>query len=165
VLASRGSVIPFFREQIKSGGPVTITDPDMTRFLLSLEQAVETIFGAVADAKRGETFIPKVKSTKVTDVADVLIGNRPVKKVVTGVRPGEKVHEILVSEEEAHRTYSRGKFLAIQPILPEIAGSPSSGRALKKEYSSADHIMTRKELERLLRSNRLMVEDGAVEAD
>jgi UDP-glucose 4-epimerase len=165
VLASRGSVIPFFREQIKSGGPVTITDPDMTRFLLSLEQAVETIFGAVSDAKRGETFIPKVKSAKVADAADVLIGNRPVKKVVTGVRPGEKVHEILVSEEEAHRTYSRGKFLAIQAILPEITGATVRGKALEKEYCSADHVMTRKELERLLRSNKLMVEDGSVEAD
>ena len=165
VLASRGSVIPFFREQIKSGGPVTITDPDMTRFLLSLEQAVETIFGAVADAKRGETFIPKVKSAKVADVADVLIGNRPVKKVVTGVRPGEKVHEILVSEEEAHRTYSRGKFLAIQPILPEVTSVTVRGKALEKEYCSADHVMTRKELERLLRSNKLMVEDEPVEAD
>src|SRR4030095_13578620 len=74
VLASRGSVIPLFHEQIKHGGPVTITTTDMTRFLLSLEQAVDTIFAALRDGLPGETYIPRVPSARVTDIAKALIG-------------------------------------------------------------------------------------------
>src|SRR5688572_3576535 len=110
VLASRGSVIPLFHEQILKGGPVTITTPDMTRFLLSLDEAVETIFAALASARRGETYIPRVPSSLVTDIAEALIGEEKIKITVTGIRPGEKVHEILVSEEEAYRTIERGKY-------------------------------------------------------
>src|SRR5665647_3038024 len=88
VLASRGSVIPLFHDQIKNGGPVTLTVLDMTRFLLSLDQAVDTIFTAVREARRGETYIPRVPSAKVTDISAILIGDRPVQIVVTGIRPG-----------------------------------------------------------------------------
>ncbi|HEX9907282.1 MAG TPA: polysaccharide biosynthesis protein [Thermoplasmata archaeon] len=163
VLASRGSVIPYFHEQIKNGGPVTITTPDMTRFLLSLDQAVDTVFAAVAKGERGETYIPIVPSAKVTDIADVLIGNRPIKKTITGIRPGEKVHEILVSEEEVHRTVKKGDYYAIQPILPEITKGKPIKPSLTQEYSSADSLMTKKELEALLRRNRLMVGDRLIE--
>ena len=122
VLASRGSVIPLFHDQIRSGGPVTITTTDMTRFLLSLDDAVDIIFEAVKTANRGETYIPRVPSAKVTDIADILIGDRPIKTQVVGIRPGEKIHEILVSEEEAYRTVERSsKYYAILPMLPEIA--------------------------------------------
>src|SRR3989449_9840371 len=99
VLASRGSVIPLFHEQIRVGGPVTITTQDMTRFLLSLDDAVNVILGAVRGAHRGETYIPRVPSAKVTDIAAVLIADRKLSIKVTGIRPGAKVHEILVSEE------------------------------------------------------------------
>ncbi len=119
VLASRGSVIPLFHEQIIAGGPVTITTPEMTRFLLSLDQAVDTIFAAVKNARRGETYIPRVPSARVTDIAQSLIGKLPVKTIITGIRPGEKIHEILVSEEEANRTIGRGDYYVILPILPE----------------------------------------------
>ncbi len=163
VLASRGSVIPYFHEQIASGGPVTITTLDMTRFLLSLNQAVDTIFACLQDARRGETYIPKVPSAKVVDVADALIGDRKIKKVVTGIRPGEKVHEILVSEEEANRTVDRGQYYAILPILPEITKLAAGSKTLSKEYSSADNLMSKKELEQLLRRNKLMVGDRLVE--
>ena len=159
VLASRGSVIPFFHEQIRAGGPVTITTLDMTRFLLSLNQAVDTIFAAVSGASRGETYIPKVPSAKVVDVADALIGSRKIKRIVTGIRPGEKVHEILVSEEEANRTIDKGRYYAIQPILPEISKLKAGKKTLKKEYSSADNLMSRKEVEALLKKSKLMVGD------
>lgn len=162
VLASRGSVIPLFHEQIRRGGPVTITTEDMTRFLLSLDQAVDTIFAAVKGAARGETYIPRVPSARVVDVADALIGDRKVRKTFTGIRPGEKTHEILVSEEEGHRTVPRKDYYVIRPILPEIAG-PAQGKVLGKEYSSADELMSRADIERLLRKNRLMVGDRLVE--
>ena len=163
VLASRGSVIPFFHEQIKNGGPVTITTPKMTRFLLSLNKAVDTVFAALAKAERGETYIPIVPSAKVTDIADVLIGKLPIKKTIIGIRPGEKVHEILVSEEEGHRTVKKGSYYAIQPILPEITRGKPIKPSLTREYSSANSMMTKKKLEALLRKNKLMVGDRLVE--
>ena len=160
VLASRGSVIPFFHEQIKAGGPVTITTADMTRFLLSLDQAVDTIFAALRDASRGETFIPRVPSALVTDVASVLIGDRPIKTVITGIRPGEKIHEILVSEEECHRTVERGNYYAILPILPEIQPAGEFQPALSAEFSSSDNLMSRSELADLFVRQKLMVADN-----
>ncbi len=162
VLASRGSVIPFFHEQIRNGGPVTITTSDMTRFLLSLNQAVDTIFAAVRGAQRGETYIPRVPSANVTDIAAVLIGDRPIQTVVTGIRPGEKVHEILVSEEECHRTVERGNYYAIQPILPEVCLEADFTPALAGEYSSSDNVMSRAELGDLLTRQRLLVEDNLI---
>jgi UDP-glucose 4-epimerase len=160
VLASRGSVIPLFHEQIRSGGPVTITTPEMTRFLLSLDEAVDTIFAAVREAGRGETYIPRVPAARVMDIAAVLIGDRPIQTVVTGIRPGEKVHEILVSEEECHRTVDRGTHYAILPILPEVANGDAVAPALTGEYSSADNVMDRDALAALLRQRKLMIEDG-----
>src|SRR5574340_1098874 len=95
VLASRGSVVPLFLDQIAAGGPVTITTADMTRFLLTLEDAVDTIFAAVRSAEAGETYIPRCPSAKMTDLAAALIGDRDIETVITGMRPGEKIHEIL----------------------------------------------------------------------
>ncbi|MGH7831471.1 MAG: polysaccharide biosynthesis protein, partial [Candidatus Binatia bacterium] len=158
VLASRGSVIPLFREQISQGGPVTITTREMTRFLLSLGQAVDTIFAAAREAKRGETYIPRVPSARVTDIAAVLVGDRRIKTVVTGVRPGEKTHEILVSEEEGHRTYERGAYYVIEPILPELRPSESGREALGREYSSSDNLMSREKVAEVLGQNSLLLE-------
>jgi FlaA1/EpsC-like NDP-sugar epimerase len=158
VLASRGSVIPLFHFQIRNGGPVTVTTPEMTRFLLSLNQAVDTIFGAVRSAERGETYVPRAPSARVADVAAVLIGDRPIKVQITGIRPGEKVHEVMVSEEEAPRTLARGDWYAIQPMLPEVAG-PGGKPALTGEFSSADHLMSPDGVRQLLAAQRLLVED------
>ena len=158
VLASRGSVIPLFHEQIRSGGPVTITTEDMTRFLLSLDQAVDTIFAAIKSAKRGETYIPRVPSAKVTDIAKILIGERTIKTIVTGIRPGEKVHEILVSEEEAHRTISRGNYYVILPILPELLPEDQKENPLEKEFSSADNLMNERELKSQMEKYNLLLE-------
>jgi len=157
VLASRGSVIPLFHEQIAHGGPVTITTSDMTRFLLSLDQAVDTIFEAVRHANRGETYIPRVPSAKVTDIAKALIGNKPIKTIITGIRPGEKVHEILVSEEEGNRTRTRGnKYHIILPILPEISENIEKGEILGREFSSADNLMSFEKLFETLENFNLL---------
>jgi UDP-glucose 4-epimerase len=163
VLASRGSVIPLFHEQIRSGGPVTITTPDMTRFLLSLDVAVDTIFAAVRNGRRGQTYIPRTPSARALDIASVLIGDRPIRVVMIGIRPGEKVHEILVSEEERHRTLQREKYFVILPILPELREDDEQVQPLEQEYSSAQNVMDRPELEALLRQHGLMVEDEAAE--
>lgn len=156
VLASRGSVIPFFHEQIASGGPVTVTTKDMTRFLLPLDKAVDTIIAALKHAKRGETFIPIVPSTRIISIAKALVGTRDTKIKITGIRPGEKIDEILISEEEAFRTRKRGKYYAISPMLPELSTKvtkPAPGR----EYSSSDDVMTLEETRDLLNKYKLMI--------
>src|SRR5687768_1125283 len=165
VLASRGSVIPLFHEQIRNGGPVTITTADMTRFLLSLDEAVDTVFAALRDGRRGETYIPRVPSARVVDVARALIGERDIETVVTGIRPGEKVHEILISEEEGHRSVDRGRFYAIWPVLPELHGEPEPPAKLRGEYSSGDDVMTYEEVVQLLTRQQLMVRDQAAEPE
>lgn len=159
VLASRGSVIPLFHEQIIHGGPVTITTSEMTRFLLSLEQAVDTIFAALKKGRRGETYIPRVPSAKVTDIAKSLIGNRPVNIITTGIRPGEKIHEILVSEEEAHRTTERDNYYVIQPILPELSTPDENSVTLDHEYSSNDAVMSFESLKETLQKFDLMIKE------
>jgi FlaA1/EpsC-like NDP-sugar epimerase len=147
VLASRGSVVPLFLEQIAAGGPVTITTPDMTRFLLTLDDAVDTIFAAVRSAAPGETYIPRVPSARIVDVADVLIAGADIPVVTTGIRPGEKIHEILISEEESYRTVHGAEgYYALRPMLPEIAGDTRIEPALTREYSSADNLMAASEL-------------------
>jgi UDP-glucose 4-epimerase len=137
VIASRGSVVPLFVEQIANGGPVTITTEDMTRFLLSLDRAVETVFAAVEGARAGETYVPRVAAARIVDVASTLIDGRAIRIDVTGVRPGEKTHEIMVSEEECHRTISRGDYYVILPMLPELRGKEPYAPALTTEYSSS----------------------------
>jgi UDP-glucose 4-epimerase len=160
VLASRGSVIPLFHDQIKNGGPVTITSPEMTRFLLSLDDAVDTVFAAVKEAKRGETYIPRAPSATVMNIARALIGRRELSIKTIGVRPGEKLHEILISEEEIHHCVQRGAYYAIQPMLPELRdGSVPEPNALVKEYSSGDDVLDLAGTAALLQKHRLMVED------
>jgi FlaA1/EpsC-like NDP-sugar epimerase len=150
VLASRGSVVPLFLDQIAAGGPVTITTADMTRFLLTLDDAVDTIFAAVRSAAPGETYIPKCPSAKMTDLAAFLIGERDIETVITGIRPGEKIHEILLSEEEATRTIAGQEgYFALRPMLPELA-DPVAEPALVGDYSSERALMTPEELARFL---------------
>jgi UDP-glucose 4-epimerase len=160
VLASRGSVIPLFIEQIIKGGPVTITVPNMTRFLLSLDQAVDTVITAIREAKAGETYVPRAPSATILNIAKTLIGRRPIDIKETGIRPGEKMHEIMVSEEEANHCVARGDYYAILSMLPELRDAKNNeAMALSKEYSSADEVLDFDETVRLLREHRLMVED------
>jgi UDP-glucose 4-epimerase len=156
VLASRGSVIPYFHEQIRQGGPVTVTTPDMTRFLLSLNDAVDTVFAAVREGQRGEIYIPRAPAARVHDIAEILIAGRNIPIKVIGIRPGEKIHEILVSEEEAYRTFARGNYYVIAPMLPELAGAVQPGD-LFGEYSSRDNPLSSAELHDLLKREDLLV--------
>jgi len=165
VLASRGSVIPLFHYQIRRGGPVTITTPEMTRFMMNLGDAVETVAAALREALPGETFVPKKRSARVIDIADALIGNRKIEKKITGVRPGEKTHEVLVSEEERFRTVDRGDFLAIQPVLPELRRVEIGEPVLDGEYTSSQNLMTLEEVKEYLASAKLMVDDAHLETE
>ena len=162
VLASRGSVIPLFHHQIKNNGPVTITDNRMTRFLLTLDQAVDTVFKALLDGHAGEIIVPRAPSALMPDVARTLIGERKIDIKITGIRPGEKFHEIMISEEEAPYVETRGEYFAILPMLPELnPNGPNSNPILKKEFSSGDIVLTQPEVNQLLRKHKLMVEDNS----
>jgi UDP-glucose 4-epimerase len=159
VLASRGSVIPLFHEQIKNGGPVTITTTDMTRFLLPLRHAVTTIATAIKQARPGETYVPKIPAALITDVAKALIGVRAIETTVTGIRPGEKVHEMMISPQEGIRAYERGDFYAVAPMLPELQTEESKALARGRAYASNDDIMTYEQTCALLQQCKLMVDD------
>lgn len=160
VLASRGSVIPLFIDQIRNCGSVTLTVPEMTRFLLSLDQAVDTVFSALRDAEPGETYIPIVPSATIMNIAKALIGDQPINIEVIGIRPGEKIHEILVSEEEANHCIKRDEYYVILSMLPELSNNKrNEPNALTKEYSSADSVLDLKGTIQLLKKHRLMVED------
>lgn len=158
VLASRGSVIPLFHEQIRNGGPVTITTSDMTRFLLPLERAVDTVFAAIEGANPGETYVPSVPAARIVDVANAMIGDRDIELVYTGIRPGEKVHEVMVSSEEGWHTYERDGYYVIKPLLPELVKDEPGLKPRDKQYSSDDSLMTLKQTEELLERYGLMVD-------
>lgn len=158
VLASRGSVIPLFHKQILAGGPVTVTVPEMTRFLLNLEQAVDTVFAAIKDAAPGDTFIPIAPSASVINIAKALVGKKDIAIKVTGIRPGEKMHEILISEEEIHHTVKKGNFYAIRSMLPEL-NSGNTAPLMAKEYSSGDDVLNLDETIKLLDRNNLLKVD------
>lgn len=149
VVGSRGSVIPLFREQIASGGPVTVTTKEMTRFWLTLDNCVQTVMDAAREAKPGETYVPILKSSRIYDLARLMIGDRAIEIVETGIRPGEKVHEILVSPEERARTIRRGSYYVVLPMLPELV-SGGYNATIEERYCSADCIMTIGELARFL---------------
>lgn len=159
VLASRGSVIPLFHDQVRKGGPVTVTVPEMSRFLLSLDQAVDTVFEALKFAKPGETYVPYAPAATVMNIARALIGERKIDIKVIGIRPGEKMHEIMVSEEEANHCVKRGNYFAILPMLPELrAGGKPEPNALEKEFSSADTVLDLPGTVELLRKHGLTME-------
>lgn len=160
VLASRGSVIPLFHEQIRRGGPVTITAPEMTRFLLSLEQAVDTVFAALGEARAGETYVPDAPAATVLNIARSLIGSRDVAIEMVGIRPGEKVHEIMVSEEECHHCVKRGAYYSILPMLPELREEDTVEAELPKEFSSEDSVVSLEDTVALLKSHNLLVDQA-----
>ncbi len=160
VLASRGSVIPLFIEQIKNNGPVTITVPEMTRFLLSLDNAVDTVIAAIQHALPGETYVPNAPSATALNIAKALINGRDIDISIIGVRPGEKMHEIMVSEEEINHCIKRNNYYAIQPMLPELQNKDKDLKnALKEELSSARNVLDLKGTVQLLKKHKLMIED------
>jgi len=151
VIASRGSIVPLFVEQIKNNRPLTVTLPEMTRFLLTLDRAVDTVLAALENGKPGDTFVPKVPTARIVDVAKALMGEKDLPIEYTGIRPGEKVHEIMVSEDECFRTTDGGDYYVIKPVLPELRadGGPA---ALDREYSSKDNNLNVADLRHLLGS-------------
>lgn len=114
VAGSRGSVIPFFQDLIERGETaLPITDFRMTRFWISLEQGVELVIKALGEAQGGETFISKIPSFKITDLAEAMLPGCEKREV--GIREGEKLHEVMVTKEDSFYTYEYGKYYIVYP--------------------------------------------------
>jgi len=123
VLGSNGSVIPIFRNQISKGGPVTLTDKNMTRFVMSVGEAVELVLNSVIEAKGGEVFVTKMPVMRIEDLAVAMIEELSlggVDIIEIGSKPGEKLYEELMSDEETRRTIELDKFFSVLPAFRGI---------------------------------------------
>ncbi len=121
VLGSNGSVVPFFQKQAKKG-ELPITDPRMTRFIITLEQGVQFVINSFRKMVGGEVFVPKIPSVTIGDIATAVAPNCKTK--IIGIRPGEKMHECMVPEDEAHRTLEFDDHFIIQPTLRTWTTNP-----------------------------------------
>lgn len=174
VLGSAGSVLPLFKRQIAAGGPVTLTDPDMTRFVMTCEDAVRLVLRSIFIARGGEVFITKMPVARIEDLAAVMIeelapvyGFAPssIETVTVGARPGEKLYEELMNAEEVRRSFDIGDFLVVQPALASRYGfvdySFDGAQSVDRPYvSTEEQGMSKPELKQYLRDNGLLNNDS-----
>ena len=171
VMGSRGSVIPLFKNQIKAGGPVTITDPTMTRFMMSMSQAIELVLKSVDMAQGGEVFIFKMPTVNISDLAEALIeGLAPrydyspedIGIEIIGTIPGEKMYEELMTEDEATRSLEREDMFIITPeIKDELSGFDESAYEAtpikSRDYVSKDAAsITKDEIRAILKKDGII---------
>jgi FlaA1/EpsC-like NDP-sugar epimerase len=116
VVGSRGSVVPVFRRQVERDGRLTITDERMTRFWITLDQATDLVLHAFANAAGGEVFVPKIPSMRVVDLAEAMGPGLP--RDVTGIRAGEKLHELLLTSDESRHAVDHGDVYVVLPEHP-----------------------------------------------
>jgi len=147
VLRSRGSVVPFFRRQLRLGQRITITDERMSRFLLTLNDAIDLVLFAAEHGEGGDIFVRKAPTARVTDIGAVLCAEagKAFEYDVIGMLPGEKLGEILVSEEELLRVLDVGDYFRILPWWSSLAP-----HQLEREYHSAEGLVDQAEVTRLI---------------
>ena len=159
VMGSRGSVIPLFIEQIKADKPLTITDPKMTRFMMTLDHAVELVLYAFKNGKQGDLFIQKSPAATVSVLAKALMelydSKLPIKEI--GIRHGEKMHETLVTKEEMIKAEDQGKYFKISPddrnLNYEQYFSKGTSKSSIDEYNSNNtNLLSVEEMKNLLLS-------------
>jgi FlaA1/EpsC-like NDP-sugar epimerase len=141
VMGSRGSVMPLFEKQIKNGGPVTVTDPEMTRFMMTIPQAVDLVFKATKMTQGGEIFILKMPVVKIGDLVTAAIKlfapYNDIKTKIIGVRAGEKLYEKLMVEEEAQCAYeTKDMFIVISPNMENLGSYNGAVKTKDKSYRS-----------------------------
>lgn len=163
VLGTNGSVIHVFKKNIRYKGKIGITDINMTRFFLTLEDAIKLVFKATRESIGGEIFVMKMPACKIIDLAYVLIedsGKENVEIEVLGVRPGEKIHELLLSEYESRTTivYDPQYFVILPPI--HIEGLREAYANYKPanlyNYNSSKELMTKEEIKQMLKKGRFI---------
>lgn len=157
VFQSTGSIIPFFEEKIRKGEKIPLTDDRMTRFIISPEEAVKLVFDSLGYCVGGEIFVPKIPSFRIVDLIEILKEKHNADNEIEliGVRPGEKIHELLLNNYEVHRTFEfNNLFVIISPIEKYIPVGPgeyiTKGKKVSEgdmyEYSSKDAIISKQEL-------------------
>jgi len=156
VLGSRGSVVPLFRTLIDDDKPITITDPKMTRFIITLKESVDLVLTALREGVGGEVFVRKMPAHTISDLADIMMEKNSKKKIVTiGVRPGEKIHESLVSISESIRTVETGDYYVILPQIEinSVTKKYKNKKRLKPFHYSSNttNQLTKKELSQMLK--------------
>jgi UDP-N-acetylglucosamine 4,6-dehydratase (inverting) len=151
VVGSRGSVVPLFAKQ-RPNGVVTVTDDRMTRFWITLDQAARFVLRSLQDMQGGEVFVPKIPSMRVSDLAAVLAPECRVE--IVGIRPGEKLHEVLVSRDESRQALDQSDRFVVQPAFPWWSGMPTVGESMAAdtEYASDSngHWLSAEDLRTLL---------------
>lgn len=152
VVGSRGSVVPFFKK-VKETGIIPITDERMTRFWITLDQGVQFVIDNLNRMVGGEIFIPKIPSMKMTDLAIAIAPNCKVE--IIGIRPGEKLHEAMITEDDARRTLDYGSYFVIQPEFPWWkVEAATGGKSLPDGFSyvsnTNDHWLSIEELRHLV---------------
>jgi FlaA1/EpsC-like NDP-sugar epimerase len=175
VLGSRGSVIPIFLDQIRKGGPLTLTDPEMTRFIMSLDDAVRLVIESVVLGKPGDVLITKMVAIRITDLASVMIreyaprcGHRPedIEIRVIGQKPGEKLYEELMNEEETRRSLELQRYFVVRPALSVPAQETPSYEGLmevdvEQPYNSSNVVpLSQDELAIFLHANGLIADNS-----
>jgi FlaA1/EpsC-like NDP-sugar epimerase len=173
VLGSNGSVIPIFHNQISKGGPVTLTDKNMTRFVMSVKEAVELVLNSAIEAKGGEVFVTKMPVMRIEDLAIAMIdelSSGGVDITEIGSKPGEKLYEELMSDEETRRTIELNKFFSVLPAFRGIYSdiqynySDIVSEIVKDPYVSEQQIsMTVEEVKSFLRDNSLLLSSNNME--
>lgn len=145
VLESRGSIIPLFRYQAEHSPAFTLTHEGMTRFVMTLDESIDLIIAAAKNAESGETWLPTIRSMKVKDLAEIFarLYKKPIK--VTGIRPGEKLHEMLISETESLRLMKKSGYYVLKSSMV-----PVSDGAKMVEYSSEQDCLSQDDLEQYL---------------
>ncbi len=160
VLDSRGSVVPVFREQIINGGPVTITDPKMTRFVMNISKAAELVLTAAEMSKGGEIFIFKMSALSIGTLTEAMIeeiapkyGYSPekIKVKIIGKRAGEKDYEELITEDEAANVYETDNMFILSPRESGQRGSKET--PADRYISSNQELLTKDAVKELIRSN------------
>jgi len=176
VLGSRGSVLPIFRAQIQKGGPVTLTSEEMTRFIMSVDQAVRLVIDSSVLARGGEVFVTKMPVIRIKDLAEVMIqelapgfGRDPdkIEIQIIGTNPGEKMYEELMSEEETRRTWELEEYFVVRPAfdfkyrkLPDEYPGLVAKSVDRAYHSGNEKVLTKDELADFLKKNNLLLGDG-----
>lgn len=155
ILASRGSVVPLFQKQISEGGPITVTDPAMTRFFLGLDQAVDAIFTTIRDAGPGEIYVPNAKSASIRNIAKAFIGDKQIDIKIIGAYSGERVHEVLISHEEISHCEKSGDYYVILPTLVPLCKKHELDSNVK-EFTSEDTLLSLEDTVLLLKKYNLI---------
>ena len=133
VMGSRGSVIPLFKRLAAEGSPIPITDKRMTRFWITLPQAVDFVISCFDDMQGGELYVPRIPSMKVVDLAEAVAPGCELQEI--GIRPGEKLHEEMISSEDARRTLRRDDRYVVMPTLAEWGYTNTAGDAVAEGFS------------------------------